>query len=124
MAGAKSFKFTMQESLPTKTGSSSLIDLTVLALMSLVAPWTAAVIHSGCVFSSGIRFYNAELWRLLDAHTFGDILVWIGAFGIPGLITFFILLPFRKDKLLSWILWSCCVVIWLGLFFKMEIAIH
>jgi len=100
------------------------LDLIVLLLMSLAAPWIAALVHSACVFSSGIRFYNAELWRLLDARTFSDVFAWIGGFSMPGLITFLILLPFRKDRMLSWILWTCCALLWLGVLFEMEVAFH
>jgi hypothetical protein len=99
-------------------------NLIVLALMSLAAPCIAAFIHSACVFYSGIRFYNAELWRLSDQPGFWNVLARIGSYGGPGCVTFFILLPFRKHRLVSWIIWACCVILWLGVFFEMEIAIH
>jgi hypothetical protein len=114
----------MKERRLPKTRFSSWIDLTTLGLMSLVSPWAAAIIHSTYVFSTGIRFYNAELWRLADHHAVLDVLVWLGWFGIPSIITFLILLPFRNYRQLQWILWGCSVLIWLGLFFQMETAIR
>jgi hypothetical protein len=90
----------------------------------MAAPWLAACIHSAIVFHSGIRFYNAELWRLADARTLTDILAWVGIFGAPGAITFLILLPFRKSKRLQWVFWICSVLFWLEILIQMEIAFH
>jgi hypothetical protein len=98
--------------------------------MSLAAPWIAACIHSACVFHSGIRFYNAEIGgsyfhgyvSSFEQPSFWKALTWIGACGTPGLITFLILLPFRKHTLLRWTLWICCIILWTGVLFQMEVA--
>jgi hypothetical protein len=103
---------------------STWLDFIALGFMSLAAPWIAAGIHSVCVFRSGIRFYNAEIWRLYEQPDFLGVLVWIGGFSVPGLVTFLILLPFRKLMLLRWIIWTCCILLWVGAFFKMEIAFN
>jgi hypothetical protein len=100
----------------------SWMDFLTLGLMSLAAPLIAALIHSAFVFYSGIRFYKAEIWRLSEHTDFWSILAWVGGLSVPGLITFLILLPFRKDTLLHWILWICCIILWTGALFITEPA--
>jgi hypothetical protein len=95
-------------------------DWFALVFMALAAPLIAALIHSSCVFQSGIRFYNAEIGGL-DVRS---ILTLVGGCGIPAIPTFFGLLPFRQRAMLRWLVWIAFIFLWTWLLFKMEIAKH
>ena len=112
----------MNQQPSSQARGHSWLDLVALGFMSLSAPVISALIHSACVFQSGIRFYNAELWRLSEHLSLLDVISWIGGFGFPGLITFLVILPFRKSALNSWMVWVGFVAFWTFLLFKMEIA--
>jgi len=91
------------------------LDLIALGLMSIEATLIAALFYSSYIFYSGhssSQFYNVEFWRLSKQYGFWSI-------GIPTLISFLILLPFRKRTLLRWIFWICCTVFWIGALFIM-----
>jgi hypothetical protein len=115
-------RMNQQASSPAR--SHSWLDLIALGFMSLSAPVISALIHSTCVFQSGIRFYNAELWGLSEHLCLLDIISWIGSFGLPALITFLVILPFRKSALNSWMVWIGFVALWTLILFKMEYAIN
>jgi len=114
----------MNQQASSQSRSHSWLDLVALGFMSLSAPVISALIHSACVFQSGIRFYNAELWRLSEHLSLLDVISWIGGFGFPGLITFLVILPFRKSAVNSWMIWIGFVALWTFLLFKMEYAIN
>jgi hypothetical protein len=98
--------------------------LFALGFLSIAAPVISAFIHSACVFHSGIRFYNAELWRLSEHPSLLDIITWIGGFSVLAIVTFLALLPFRRRALYCWIVWAFFIVLWTWFLFKMEIAYH
>ncbi|HEY3853967.1 MAG TPA: hypothetical protein VGO67_06210 [Verrucomicrobiae bacterium] len=109
------------------------MDIVVLLLMSIAAPWFAAFIHSVWVFHRGFRFYNAEFggkyfFGVIYGHGSempnfrDDVIGWTLACVIPGAITFLILLPFRRLVWVHRILWVICIALWTLIFFKSEVA--
>jgi hypothetical protein len=96
-------------------------DWFALGLMAIAAPLIAALVHSTCVFQSGIRFYNAQIWGL---DGFRSILAFIGGCGIPAIPTFLVLLRFRHQALARWLVWMAFIILWTWLLFKMEYAIQ
>jgi hypothetical protein len=112
-------------------------DWPALALMSLAAPLIAAWIHSYCVFERGFRLYNAEIGGIFfrgvsgsmppyqqPSIGFEDILTLISGCGIPAIITFLVLLPFRRRALYRWLVWAGCILLWTWVLFQIEISIH
>lgn len=108
-------------------------DLVGVAVMSVTAPWIAAYIHSACVFHRGFRLYNAEVGGTYfhgsmppyPQPSLGWVLLsWIGGCGVPAILTFLLLLPFRKRVVFRWLLWVWCIAIWTWVCFKVEYAIH
>lgn len=87
----------------------------LLAGMALTAPLLADSIHTLCVVSAGIRFYNAELGRLVDPF------FWI-FWGVRSAVTFLLLWPFAKVALRHRTMWICGVILWTYLDFKSEVA--
>ena len=105
-----------------KSKNSSWTALVFLSLMAFSAPIIAALIHSICVFQSGIRFYNAELWQLRDVQNLQSVFAWLGGFGLFGAVTFLIILPFQKTIWSRWIVWICAVALWTIYLFKTEVV--
>jgi hypothetical protein len=112
-------------------------DWIALALMSIAAPLIATYIHSAWVFHSDYRLYNAEIGGIFFRGVSGsmppfqepsiglrDILTLISGCGIPAILTFLALLPFRRRTLYRWIIWTGFIALWTWLLFQMEIAIH
>ena len=96
---------------------SSRLHWFLLAGMALTAPLFADSIHTLCVVSKGIRFYNAELGRLTDP-LFWDF------WSVRSTVTFLLLCPVAKVPLRHRTMWICCVVLWTYLDFNSEVAIH
>jgi hypothetical protein len=106
-------------------------DWLALALMAIAAPAIAGFIHSFYVLQSGYRLYNAEIG---GAYFHGNpaveppgllsVLTFIGACGVPAILTFLVLLPFRRRAFYRWIVWAAFTVLWTWLCFKSEIAYH
>ena|SRR5260221_10921002 len=100
-----------------------------LALMSIAAPVVAGSIHSLRVFQRGFRLYNAEV---------GDAYFWNGGVGresvifaflaficrclLPAILTFAVLLPFRKRPQICRIAWIVSIALWTWFLFSAEIA--
>ena len=103
-----------------------------LGLMSVAAPWIAAHIHSELVFQRGIRLYNAEIggiyfqkgWPQPPQPNLATALLCASGFGVPAIMTFVALLPFRKRAGVRWLFWFCAIAIWVWVDFRLEFAIH
>lgn len=115
---------------PFQTRLPTWLDLIVLALMALSAPWIAAYVHSAVVFYHGFRPSNAEVGGVFfrsDASltlSIWDILIQVGAYGFPALLTFLVLLAIRRRAAYCWIVWLGFIAAWTYAFFKMEIPYH
>ena len=108
-----------------------------LVLMSIAAPLIAAWIHSLCVFERGFELYNAEIGGIYFHGVSGsmppyqqpvagwrDIVTMFSGCGVPAILTFLVLLPFRRRALYRWPVWAASIVLWIWLLFQMEITIH
>jgi hypothetical protein len=95
-------------------------DWFALPLMAIASPLDAALIHSYCVYESGIRLYNAQIGET----GVGAIIRLVSFCCIPGFPTFLALLPFRRRALLRWLVWAGSIFVWTAILFQMEIAIR
>lgn len=104
-------------------------DWTTLALMSFAAPVVAGSIHSLCVFQRDFRLYNAEVGG--DFFWNGGVgkeslvlvfFVFICRSSVPALLTFAVLLPFRKRPQLCRGAWIVIVALRTWFLFSAEIA--
>jgi hypothetical protein len=107
-------------------------DWVPLGLMAVAAPWIAAYVHSELVFVRGFKLYNAEIGGIYFFHDWppppppnlGTALLCASGFGVPAMITFVSLLPFRKSAALRWLAWICSIAIWVWAYFRLEYALH
>jgi|ERR1017187_2900481 hypothetical protein len=86
-------------------------------LLSFLAPLLADSLHSFFVVSSGIRFYNAELGRILLWR------FWV-AVAVRGLMTLPVVWLFARIGFKDIWVWCCLVLFWLLVDFELEIAIR
>jgi hypothetical protein len=102
--------------------------------MAVVAPWVAACIQSLRVFYSDFRLYNAQLGgvyfdnmgdftRLQPQQVPAWIMELICRYAGLGLVTFLVLLPFRKFLLYSWVAWAFFICLWMTIFSMAEVAL-
>ncbi len=103
-----------------------------LVLMSFSASLIAACIHSLYVFDRGSRLYNAELGGFffndgMSGYTVPNLrglLLWSSRGAVAAVLTFLVLLFFRKRAAYRWLAWISFVVFWTWVCFNTEIAYH
>ncbi len=84
-------------------------------ILAILAPVLAACLHSYSVMQRGYRFYNAELWLLIDGgDRFAD---WrkemLISMAIKMGFSFLVLWIGIKTPAKRWLLWCLCIAVWM-----------
>src|SRR5579871_2585762 len=97
-----------------------------LAVMSIAAPYAAAMFHSLAMIESGHR-YNAEIGGAPSTSQsttdWVGVTIWIVSAvlitALPALPLFLVLVKFRRDAFLRWVSWFAYAALWLVLLYNL-----